>query len=165
MAASSFIYDYAKAMGMSTSGPSICYWSSTTASFYITLVSNNYTPNETHVYASAFSGAELGSAGGSFTPGCGGTIRISLTGRILNINTTSHQVEFQANTITWSGISTGTAHAFIVFHYATSGATQGSDASAVLICYNSLGGFPITTNGTNLTLSVTSAGLFAGVDF
>ena len=112
---------------------------------------------------SALSGAELSST--SFTAGSGGTMRLSLTGRILSINTTSHQAEFQANTITWSGLSAGTAHAFVVFQYATSGATQASDATAILVCYNSLGGFPITTNGTNLTLSVTSAGLFAGVDF
>ena len=147
------------------SAPSLCYWSSTTASFYITLVSNNYVPDEAHRYMSALSGAELSST--SHTGGCGGTMRISLTGRILNINVTSHQAEFRANTITWSGLaaSAGTAHAFAVFQYATSGATQASDATAILVCYNSLGGFPITANGTNLTLSVTDAGLFAGVDF
>ncbi len=161
MAASSFIYDYAKSMAMSVSGPSLCYWSSTTASYYITLVSNNYVPNEANVYASAFSGAELSST--SFTAGFCGTMRISLTGRTLNINNTSHQVEFGAATITWSGISAGAAHAFIVLQQATTSAL--SDANSPVICYNSLGGFPITTNGTNLTLSITSAGIFAGIDF
>jgi len=166
VAASSFIYDHAKGGWGMLSAPSLCYWSSTTASFYITLVSNNYVPDEAHRYMSALSGAELSSTtGASFLPGSGGTMRISLTGRILNINTTSHQAEFRANTITWSGLTAGTAHAFVVFQYATSGSTQASDATAILVCYNSLGGFPITTNGTNLTLSVTDAGLFAGVDF
>ena len=163
MAASSFIYDHAKGGWGMISQPSLCYWSSTTASFYITLLSNNYVPDQAHRYASAFSGAELSST--SFTGGSGGTMRISLTGRILNINVTSHQAEFQANTITWSGLSAGTAHAFVVMQYSTSGATQGSDGNSPLVCYNSLGGFPIATNGTNLTLSVTSTGLFAGVDF
>ncbi len=157
MAASSFIYNHAKQMGMSLSGPSLCYWSSTTASYYITLVSNGYTPSENHVYASAFSGNELSSP--SFTGGYNGTMRISLTGRVLNVNTTSSQVEFQANGVTWSGLSAGTAHAFIILQQA------GSDGLSPLVAYNSLGGFPLTTNGTNLTLSVTSAGIFAGIDY
>ncbi len=161
MAASSFIYNHAKPMGMALSGPNFSYWSSTTASFYITLCSNNIVPNENHVYMSALSGSELSST--SFTAGFCGTMRISLTGRILNINATSNQVEFQCNTITWSGISAGTAHHFVVFQQASTSAL--SDANSPVICLNSLGGFPITTNGTNLTLSVTSAGLFAGIDF
>ena len=154
MAASSFIYNTAKgyyAQGL------LCLWSSTTASYYITLLSNNYTPAETHIYASAFSGAELSSS--SHTGGFNGTMRISLTGRVLNINQTSNQAEFQANSITWSGISAGTAHAFVVVQQ------SGADARSELITYNSLGGFPITTNSTNLTISFTSAGALALIDF
>jgi hypothetical protein len=158
MAASSFLYNSAKGGWGMLSQPSLCYWSSTTASFYITLVSNGYIPSESHVYASAFSGNELSEVT-SFTAGFNGTIRISLTGRILNINNTSNQAEFQCNGVTWSAINAGTAHAFIVLQQAT------NDANSPLVCYNSLGGFPITTNDTNLTLSVTSAGLFAGIDF
>ena len=154
--ASSFIYNYAKTMNMSVSGPSICYWSSTTASFYITLLSNNYTPSEAHVYASAFSGAELSST--SFTGGYSGTMRLSLVNRILRVNNTSNQVEFTCDGFTWSGLSAGTAHAFVVIQQTT------SDGLSPLITYNSLGGFPITTNGTNFTLSLTSAGIFDGVD-
>ena len=156
MAASSFIYNHAKQMGMSISAPNLCFWSSTTASYYITLVSNNYTPSENHVYASAFSGAELSST--SFTAGFNGTMRISITGRVLNVNTTSNQVEFQCNGFTWSGLSAGVAHAFIVLQQTT------NDGNSPMITYNSLGGFPITTNNTNFTLSLTSAGIFDGVD-
>lgn len=158
MAVSSFIYDHAKGGWGMISAPSLCFWSSTTASFYIVLVSNNYVPDPTHVYASAISGAEV-SDPDSFTSGFAGTASISLTGRILNINTTSHQAEYQANTITWSAIDAGTAHAFVVYQRTT------NFGNSPLVCYNSLGGFPITTNGTNLTLSVTSAGLFAGIHY
>ena len=163
-AISSFIYDGIKGgLGVSAtiSGVNIStsFWSSTAAgaSFYWCLVSNNYVPAENHVYASAFSGAELSSA--SHTGGFNGTGRISITSRVLNFNTTSHQAEFQANSATWSGISAGTAHAFLVIQQVT------SDGNSILITYNSLAGFPITTNGTNLTLAPTSAGIFAGVDF
>lgn len=161
---SSFIYDGIKGgLGISSlvSGVNIntSVWSSVAAgaSFYWTLVSNNYVPAENHVFVSAFSGAELSSS--SFTAGFNGTMRLSITSRVLNYNTTSHQAEFQANSATWSGISAGTAHAFIVFQQVT------TDGNSILIAYNSLAGFPITTNGTNLTLAPTSAGIFAGVDF
>lgn len=154
MAASSFIYDGAK---VGWGAGTLCLWSSTTASFYITLLSNNYVPNETHVYASAFSGAELSSS--SHTGGFNGTIRISLTGRVLNNNTTSHQAEFQANSVTWNGISAGTAYAFAIVQQ------SGADARSEILTYNSLGGFPITTNSTNLTISFTSAGALALVDY
>lgn len=159
MAASSFVYNHAKAWGATISGVNLSYWSSTTASFYITLVSNNYTPNENNVYASAISGAELGAA--SFTSGYSGTIRISITGRILNVNTTSNQMEFQANSVTWSGIAAanGVAHAYVILQQ------SGTDAKSELIAYNSLGGFPITPNGTNLTISFTSAGVFNFQDY
>ena len=156
MAASSFVFDEAKG---GWANATLCYWSSTTASFYITLVSNNYTPNEADRYASAFSGAEIGAA--SFTSGYSGTIRISMTGRVLNRNTTSHQAEFQANSVTWSGIAAanGTPAAFVVVQQ------SGADARSELITYNSLGGFPVTLNGTNLTISFTSAGVFDLQDF
>lgn len=153
MASSSFIYDNAKG---GWANANLCYWSSTTASFYITLVSNNYVPDEAHVFASAFSGAELSSI--TFTAGFNGTMRISLTGRLLNINTTSHQAEFQLATVTWNGLNAGTAHAFVVLQQTT------NDANSRLVTYNSLGGFPITTNGTNFTLSFTSAGVMDAID-
>lgn len=157
MAASSFVYDTGKT-GFVTGA--LCYWSSTTASFYISLLSNNYVPDESHSFASAFSGAELSTvvAGASFVPGFNGTTRISITGRVLNNNNTSHQAEFQMNTVTWSTINAGTAHAFVIFQQTT------SDGLSRLLTYNSLGGFPITTNGTNFTLSFTSAGCIDFVD-
>ena len=154
MAASSYITNAAK--GGWANG-ALCLWSSTTASFYITLLSNNITPAETQIYMSAFSGAELSST--SFTAGYNGTMRISLTGRVLNINQTSNQAEFQANTVVWSGISAGVAHAFVVIQQ------SGADARSEIVMFNSLGGFPITTNGTNLTISFTSAGALALIDY
>lgn len=170
-AVSSFLYDGIKAgLGVSATISGVVIltgqWSGantlTTSgtSYYWTLVSNNYVPAENHVYLSSLSGAFLSSA--SFTaPSLTalGTLPLAVAARVLNFNTTSHQAEFQADSATWSGISAGTAHAFVVF------AWSGNTASSVLVTYNSLAGFPITTNGTNLTLAPTSAGIFAGVDF
>lgn len=154
MAASSYITNLAK---VGWPNGALCYWSSTTASFYVTLVSNSYIPSEAHSFASAFSGHELSSL--SFTAGYNGTMRISITGRVLNNNATSNTAEFQCNTVTWSSISAGTAHAFVVIQQ------SGSDALSPIVCYNSLGGFPILTNGTTLSLSMTSAGILTGLDY
>ena len=128
-----------------------CLWSSTTASFYATLVRASYVPAGSHIYASAFSGSELSSI--SFTAGYNGTGRLSITGRILNINQLSNQAEFQANTLVWSGLSAGTAGAIVFFQQ------SGSDALSPLLGYTCAGGFPIVTNNTNLTVSFTSAGI------
>jgi hypothetical protein len=162
-ALSSFIYDSAKAgLGLSVliSGQTVLtsHWSIVGASYLWTLLSNNYVPAENHIYASAFSGAECGAA--SFTSGFNGTIRKAVLNRVLNFNTTSHQVEYQADSVTWSavGANNGTAHAFAIILQA------GSDGLSPLITYNSLAGFPIVFNGTNLTLAPTTAGVFAGTD-
>lgn len=152
--ASSFVYNVAKA---GFGDGFLCLWSSTTASYYITLVSNGYVPNPDDVYASAFSGNECGAA--SFTSGYNGTIRISLTGRVVNTNNTSNQAEFSANSVSWSGIAAanGVAHALVILQQG------GSDGLSRLVAYNSQGGFPITFTGTNFTISFTS-GVFALVD-
>lgn len=129
----------------------LCLWSSTTASFYATLVTASYVPAESHVYASAFSGSELCSV--SFLAGFNGTGRISLAGRIANVNQVSNQLELQANTVIWSGLSAGTAAAMVIFQQ------SGSDALSPLLAWTCDGGFPIITNATNLTVSFTSAGV------
>ena len=170
---SSFVYDACKAgVGVSAtiSGVTIAtgQWSglgTTTlsgSSYYWVLLSNNYTPAENHVYLSAWSGAIC--SGTSYTaPSLTslGSLAIQVSSRVLNINTTSHQAEFQADSATWTGIGAtqGTAHAFGIFQW------SGNTASAVLVTYNSLAGFPITFNGTNLTLAPTSAGICAGVQY
>lgn len=129
----------------------LCYWSSVNASFYLTLTSNNYVPATSHIYASAFSGAELSST--SFTAGFNGTMRISLTSRILNINQLSNQAEFQLATVVWSGLSAGTAAAMVLI------AQSGTDAVSPIVAWTCAGGFPIITNNTNLTISFSSAGI------
>lgn len=130
---------------------SLCLWSSTTASFYATLTTGSYVPAESHVYASAFSGSELSSI--SFTAGYNGTMRLSLTGRIVNTNNVSNQVELQAASLLWSGLSAGTAVGLIILQQ------TGSDGTSPIIGYTCAGGLPVVTNGTNLSISFTSAGV------
>ena len=150
--ASSFVSDIAK--GLFGTGDN---WSTvSTGVYYVTLLSNNYVPNQAHSYASNFSGAELSST--SFTAGFNGTVRLSLVGRTVFSNTTSHQAEFRATAAVWSAISAGVAHAFCVVKQA------GSDGLSPIIAYVSTGGFPITTNGGDLTVSFANSWVFLMAD-
>lgn len=156
MPSSSFIYNSAKA-GLNMGGASgLCYWSSVTASFYATLVTASYAIAESHVYASALSGSEVSTAG--FTAGFNGSIRVSLTLRVLNINHVSNQAEFQAGTLNWSGLNSATAAALVILQQA------GSDGTSPLVGINVSGGFPVVMNGTNFVISFGSGGVFDAID-
>ena len=147
MPSSSFIYDLAQA---GWANGALCLWSSVTASYYVTLLTPSYVPNGAHSYASNFSGSEVA---GGFSAGYNGSIRISLTGRTLVSNTVSHQAEFGASQVSWVSL-TATVAAWCVVQQA------GSDGLSPLICYNSLGGFPLTMSGATLVLSFANSGLF-----
>lgn len=147
--ASSFLFDIAKAgFGNALLGD----WSAAGGSFYLTLVSNSYTPNEAHSYMSNLSGHELSST--SHTGGYNGTVRVSMTSRSVFSNTTSHVAEFRAGPVSYLGISAGTAHAFVVLKQA------GSDGNSPLVAYVSTGGFPLVTNNGNATISFYASGVF-----
>jgi hypothetical protein len=156
--ASSFLYTIFKTnYGLSLfSG---ARWDDVAASYYITLLTNGYTPNEGHPYASAWSGFEL--SGGTFSGGYAppsGSIRIPLSGRTVFSNTTSFQAEFRASNLQWSGISAGTAVAYGITLQA------GSNGNSPLVVYCSLGGFPIITVSGNVPLSFANSGVFVLTD-
>lgn len=145
--ASSFVTDIAKA---GFANGLLCYWSSVTASYYVTLVTTGYVPSPAHSMASNFSGFEVG---GGFTSGLNGTIRISLTNRTVVSNTVSHQAEFNAAQVSWVSL-TGTVAAWAILQQGT------TNGNSPLIVYNSLGGFPITMSGATLILSFPNSGVF-----
>ena len=152
--ASSFVYTVA----IRDFGTGEEQWSSLDTSgfsYYCTLVSNNYIPQNYHSMASNFSGAELSSVtGSSFTAGFNGTVRMLLTGRSVFSNSTSNQAEFRAADVSWKSANIGVAHAFLVLRQQT------NDANSPVIAYISTGGFPITTNGGNLVISFANSGVF-----
>lgn len=147
MASSSFVYDAAMA---GFANGLLCAWSSPTASYYVTLLTPSYVPNGGHSVASNFSGSEVT---GGFGAGYNGTIRISLTGRTLTSNTTSHQAEFAASQVSWVSL-TATIAGWCILQQA------GSDGVSPLVVWNSLGGFPLTMSGATLVLSFANSGLF-----
>ena len=153
MVASSYLYATAHA-GFAPALLGAC--SAAGASFYLTLVNASYVPVEGHSYMSNVSGFELSSA--SHTGGYNGTIRVSMTGRTVFSNTTSHQAEFRASAVSYVGLSAGTAVAYIIVKQA------GSDGVSPLVAYCSLGGFPVLTNNGNVTVSFVASGVFQLTD-
>ena len=147
--ASSFIFDRAKA-GMNDG--LLGDWSAAGGSFYYTLVNASYVPNEAHSMMSQLSGYELSST--SHTGGYNGTVRVSMTGRSVFVNIISHMAEFRSSAVCYTGISAGTAVAGVVLKQA------GSDGNSPLVAYVSTGGYPVTTNLGNLTISFYASGVF-----
>ena len=147
--ASSFLFDRAKSgFGDGLLGD----WSAAGGSFYYTLVNASYVPNEAHSMMSQLSGFELSSA--RHTGGYNGTIRVSMTGRSVFTNITSHQAEFRASAVCYTGLSAGTAVAGVVLKQA------GSDGNSPLVAYVSTGGYPLVTNNGNVTISFYNSGVF-----
>lgn len=141
-----FVYDIGM-KDLTSAGPSGGpAWTSNT--YKLTLVTSAFVTSNGDNYASAFSGYELSTV--SFTAGFAGLMRRTLSAAFISTNTTSHQIEFGANAVVWSGISAGSAGAAVLMR------ESGSDAVSPLIAY-----YPLTNivlNGGDFTLSAPASG-------
>ena len=147
----SLIYDYAKFAGFASG--TVYAWIST--SILATLVSNNYTPSPGDRYASALSGAELsgGTWSGSFT----GNLRQLLLVRTENNNTTSDQTEYNAQSLTWSGISAGTVYGIAILAHSNAANVAFSAGNVPLLAF--LSTTATVTNSGSFTASWANSGL------
>ena len=119
------------------------------------LVTSTYTFNRDHDFvdmggASDPLDAELSGTG--YVGGLGGAGRKTLAGKAFSEDDANDRGELDVNDIVWTAINAGTAAAVIII------IEGGSDAASKLICYID-SGFPVTTNGGDLTLQVNSEGL------
>lgn len=141
-----FLYD-SGLIDLTSGAPSAgAPWVSNT--YKLTLLTSTYAASLGDRYASAFSGQELSTL--SFNAGYGGLMRLTISGRVVSYNTTSHQIEFFGSAVTWSGISAGSAGAAVLLR------ESGSDALSPLIAY-----YPLTNivlNGGDFTLSAPASG-------
>jgi len=118
--------------------------------FKVTLVGSAYSAAASHVYASAFSGAELSSV--SFTGGFSGTMRKMLSGTSAVVSQASNVAQLLGPLIvTWSAMSAGTAMGLVVLR------ESGTDALSPLVGYWDTS--TISTAGGNLTVSWPATGL------
>lgn len=83
-----------------------------------------------------------------------GYSRKTLASKTVTRDDTNDRAEFDAADLTWTGINAGTAAAVIIYEEVT------NDADSVLIAYIDSGGFPVTTNGGDLTVAWNAQGIF-----
>ncbi len=112
----------------------------------VLLVTSGYTFNKDHQFVS------------DLTPGSNeltgtGYVRKALTGEATSQDNTNDRAEGDANDVTWTAIDAGTAAAAILYVHVT------NDADSWLVGKFDTGGFPIVTNGGDVTLQWNAEGI------
>lgn len=93
-------------------------------------------------------------SGTGYAAGFAGAGRKTLSGKGVSQDDANDRAEFDDTAdITWTGISAGTAAAAILYKHNT------ADTDSVLIAYIDTGGFPIVTNGGDLTIQWNAEGI------
>jgi hypothetical protein len=101
--------------------------------------------------ASDFSSGEL--TGTGYAAGFGGAGRKTLASKTITVDKTNDRAEFDAADITWTAISAGTAAQATVLKEIT------NDPASKLIANIDTGGFPVLTNGGDLTITWNAEGI------
>lgn len=83
-----------------------------------------------------------------------GYCRITLAGRTIVEDDANDRAEYDADDVTWPGLNAGTADAALIIKESAIGDTQ-----SILIMQVNTGGFPITTNGGDLTIQFNAEGI------
>jgi hypothetical protein len=116
----------------------------------VMLVDNTYTPDVDDAHMAIASGpiaAELSGTG--YT--ADGEL---LSNKAVNQDDTNDRAEFDDTAdLTWTSISAGTADACVVYYDSGTGSTSWP------ICYIDTGGFPVVTNGGDLTIQWNAEGI------
>ncbi len=123
----------------------------------IMLVNSGYVANADHDFvdeAGANDPIDQELSGTGYDPGFAGSGRKTLSGKAVSEDDANDRAEFDdTGDITWTGINAGTAAAAILYKHLT------SDAASVLIAYIDSGGFPVVTNGGDLTIQWNAEGI------
>lgn len=78
----------------------------------------------------------------------------ALSGLSISGNNTADTSSALASSVTWSSLNVGTIQGAVIYQ-----GTLGNGA-AVPICYLDSGGFPISTNGADITITFSTNGIF-----
>lgn len=125
----------------------------------VMLVSTGYTDNPDHTLVDDGSTSDPLSyelSGTNYTGAIAGSGRKSLSTRSVTQDDTNNVAFFDAADLTWTAINAGTVGAAIIIKEASSSA---SDTGSRLIAHINSGGFPITTNGGDLTITWSTGGI------
>jgi hypothetical protein len=101
--------------------------------------------------ASDFSSGEL--TGTGYTAGFGGAGRKTLASKTITVDKANDRAEFDCADVTWTAINAGTAAQATVLKEIT------NDTASKTIANVDSGGFPVVTNGGDLTFQVNAEGL------
>jgi hypothetical protein len=82
-----------------------------------------------------------------------GYVRKVLASKTFTVDTGNNRAEFDCADVVWTGINAGTAIGYILYRHVT------NDADSPFIGFVDTGGFPLTTNGGDLTVQVNAEGL------
>ena len=93
-------------------------------------------------------------SGTGYAAGFAGSGRKTLATKAVTKDDPNDRAEWDADNITWTGINAGTAAAAIMYFHNT------ADTDSVLIAYIDSGGFPIVTNGGDLSINWNVEGIF-----
>lgn len=117
-------------------------WAS--ADLRLLLVDAGYTFDKDHDFVDDVVADELSGTG---------YVRKTLAGEATSLDNVNDRAEGDADDVSWTGINAGTAKAAIIYVQVT------NDADSYLVCYIDTGGFPITTNGGDLTVQFNAEGV------
>jgi len=93
--------------------------------------------------------------GTGYTAGHGNSGRKTLASKTITVDKPNDRTEFDAADVVWTSISAGTASQALVHKEGSA-----DDTTARLICHIDTGGFPIVTNGGDLTITWNAEGIF-----
>lgn len=121
------------------------------------LVTSSYTPNADDTFIDA-GGAndpidhELSGTG--YAAGFAGAGRKTLSAKAVNQDDANDRAEFDDTAdLTWTGIDAGTAAGVLIYKHIT------SDALSIPIAWIDTGGWPVVTNGGDLTIQWNAEGI------
>ncbi len=121
---------------------------SATGDIRLLLVTSAYTPNADHDFID-LGGSDAVTAELSGT----GYVRKALASEAFAEDDANDRAEWDADDVVFTGITAGTAAAFVIYDH------TGVDTTSVIIAYVDTGGFPIVTNGGDLTITFNAEGI------
>ncbi len=117
----------------------------------VMLVTATYTPNADDLFANTPATNEISGTG--YAAGFAGSGRKTLASKVFTADLVNDRAEFDVADIVWTAINAGTPAAFVIYKHLT------SDVLSRLIAYVDTGGFPIVTNGGDLTIQINAEGI------
>lgn len=112
------------------------------------LVGSTYTANADHDYVNP-SVYQTELSGTGYAGGYGGSGRKTIASKTFTEDDTNDRANFNATATTWTAINAGTAAAVVIIRERAGT----GDTMSELIAYIDTGGFPVVTNGGDLTIT------------